>query len=139
MAELLPYLPHVNAALNGTAFLLVVAGVIAIRRRRERLHKRLMLAAVGASTLFLVSYLVYHWHGGMTRYQGQGWMRTLYFAILLTHTPLAAVQVPLIVVTLVLGWRDRRQRHRWWARITYPIWMYVSVTGVLVYLFLYRF
>ncbi len=138
MPDWVSILPHLNAALNATAFALICAGLWAIKRRRdERLHKRFMLAAVAVSTAFLASYLTYHALAGSVRFQGQGPVRTLYFAILISHVILAAVQVPLIATTVVLGLRDRRQRHRRWAKVTAPIWLYVSLTGVVVYVMLY--
>jgi uncharacterized membrane protein YozB (DUF420 family) len=131
-------LPHLNALLNSVAFALIVAGLIAIRRRRERLHKRLMLAAAAASALFLASYLTYHLSAPPVRFGGEGWIRPVYLVILTSHVLLATVQVPLILLTIHAGLRDRRARHRRLARITTPIWLYVSVTGVVVYLMLYR-
>jgi uncharacterized membrane protein YozB (DUF420 family) len=97
-----------------------------------------MLAAVGSSTLFLTSYVVYHAQAGSVRFQGQGPVRTLYFSILLTHTVLAAAIVPLVAVTLARAWRGRFERHRRLARLTLPLWAYVSVTGVVIYWMLYR-
>ena len=137
MPEWVRLLPHVNAALNATAFALICCGLLAIRRRREQLHKRFMLSAVAASTLFLTSYLIYHAHVGSVKFQGEGAVRIVYFTILVSHTVLAVVQVPLIATTVVLGLRDRRARHRKWAKITAPIWLYVSLTGVVVYGMLY--
>jgi putative membrane protein len=131
-------LPHLNAFLNAVTFALIAFGLAAIKRRNELLHKRLMLAAVAAAVLFLISYLTYHFLAGMTRYQGEGALRTAYFAILWSHTVLAVVQVPLIVATVVLGLRDRRAAHRRLARITAPIWLYVNATGIVIYWMLYR-
>ena len=138
MPNVLAALPHVNACLNTATFVLIVLGLIAIKRKRETLHKRLMLSAVATSVLFLISYLTLHFAVGMTRFTGEGAVRTVYFVILFSHTILAAVQVPLIVTTVVLGLRDRRARHRRWARITAPIWSYVSITGVVIYGMLYH-
>jgi len=132
------YLPDLNAALNSTAFSLICCGLWAIKHKRERLHKKLMLSAVVVSAAFLVSYLVYHFRVGSVKFQGEGLIRYVYFAILISHTFLAVVQVPLIAMTVIYGLRDRRDRHRRWARITAPIWLYVSLTGVVVYVMLYR-
>jgi len=131
-------LPALNAALNGVSALLLVAGYSAIRRRRKGLHRTLMLSALGASILFLSSYLYYHYHAGTTRFTGQGWIRPVYFTILVSHTMLAIVIVPLVVTTLFLALRGNFSRHRRIARVTLPVWLYVSVTGILVYLLLYQ-
>jgi uncharacterized membrane protein YozB (DUF420 family) len=131
-------LPHLNAILNAVTFALIAAGLVAIKRRKELLHKRLMLAAVAVAVLFLVSYLVYHFAAGMTRFRGEGMVRTLYFAILWSHTVLAVVQVPLIAATVVAGLRDRRSAHRRLARMTAPVWLYVNATGIVVYAMLYH-
>ena len=131
-------LPALNATLNGVSALLLVAGYSAIRRRRRDLHKALMLSALGASILFLSSYLYYHYHAGSTYFTGQGWIRPLYFTILVSHTILAIVIVPLVVTTLFLALRGNFPRHRRIARVTLPVWLYVSVTGILVYLLLYQ-
>jgi uncharacterized membrane protein YozB (DUF420 family) len=131
-------LPAVNAALNATAGTLLVAGYLLIRRRRIAAHRRVMVAACVCSALFLVSYLVYHAEVGSVRFQGQGAVRGLYFAILLTHTILAAAVPPLALVTLVRGLAGRYDRHRRIARWTLPIWLYVSATGVVVYWMLYQ-
>jgi uncharacterized membrane protein YozB (DUF420 family) len=132
-------LPHVNAALNATSGALLVAGFYFIWRRRVRAHLTCMLAALGVSLLFLVSYLTYHFgHQGVTRFTGQGFVRPVYFAVLLTHTVLAAAIVPLIVVTVWRAARGQFGRHLRIARWTFPLWLYVSVTGVVVYLMLYQ-
>lgn len=131
-------LPHVNAGLNTATFLLIVLGLVAIKRKRESLHIKLMLSAVATSVLFLISYLTLHFAIGTTRFTGDGTIRTVYFAILFSHTILAGVQVPLIITTVVLGLRDRRSQHRRWAKVTAPIWMYVSITGVAIYYMLYH-
>jgi len=131
-------LPAVNAALNGVSAILLVVGFYFIRRGRRRRHRTFMLAAFGTSTLFLISYLIYHASVGSVPFQGQGWMRPLYFLILFTHVVLAAIIVPLALVTLVWAGRGRFSRHRRIARWTLPVWWYVSVTGVLVYLMLYH-
>ncbi len=131
-------LPTVNATLNGLSAIALVSGYLAIRRRRIDLHRACMISAVAISVLFLASYLFYHYQAGATRFAGQGWWRPVYFTILITHTVLAAAIVPLVVVTLVRAARGVFERHRRIARITLPIWLYVSVTGILVYLMLYH-
>ena len=134
----LRYLPAVNALLNLTAACLLVCGYVLIRRRRIQAHKRVMLAAFSVSILFLISYLVYHYQLGSVRFQRTGTIRTIYLGILFTHTVLAAVVPVLAVVTLFRALQERFDRHRRLARWTLPIWLYVSVTGVTVYLMLYR-
>ncbi|MHC5212500.1 MAG: DUF420 domain-containing protein [Planctomycetota bacterium] len=136
--------PGLHALLNGTAALLLTAGWLAIRGlgpwaagRSERAHRNLMLSAFGISTLFLVSYVEYHQRVGSVRFWGTGWLRALYLAVLVPHTILATLMVPAILVTLTLALRGRFTRHRAWARWTLPVWLYVSVTGVLVYVLLY--
>jgi uncharacterized membrane protein YozB (DUF420 family) len=131
-------LPAVNASLNGLATILLVSAFVAIRRGDRELHRKLMLSACAVSVLFLISYLVYHNNSGMTRFLGEGWSRTVYFFILFTHIPLAALVVPMAAVTLFFGLTERFDRHRRIARWTFPVWLYVSVTGVLVYFFLYH-
>lgn len=131
-------LPALNAGLNALSGSLLGVGYAMIRRGRVRAHKAFMLAAVGVSTLFLASYVVYHYHAGSTRFPGTGWVRTLYLLILVTHAVLAAVVVPLAAVTLVRAWREDFGAHRRIARWTLPIWFYVSVTGVIIYVMLYQ-
>jgi uncharacterized membrane protein YozB (DUF420 family) len=131
-------LPALNAVLNGTSGLLIVAGWILIRRGHRLAHKRLMLAAVACSAVFLASYLTYHFHVGSVRFQGQGPIRTVYFAILISHTILAVAIVPLVLITVTHGLRERFDRHRRIARVTLPLWTYVSITGVVIYWMLYR-
>jgi putative membrane protein len=138
MPEYVPYLPHVNAVLNTTSALLLLAGFSFIRRGRVRAHRNCQVTAFVTSSLFLVSYLTYHYYHGATRFAGQGIVRPIYFTILLTHTILAVVIVPLILTTLYRAARGDFLRHRRIARWTLPLWLYVSVTGVLVYLMLYR-
>lgn len=138
-------LPHVNAFLNTTSASLLVIGYVLVRRRRIEAHRRAMLAAFFVSAAFLVSYVTYHtllayYLGqGPTRFTGEGIVRPLYFTVLLTHTVLAVAVVPFILVTLRRGLRRQDERHRRLARWTLPIWLYVSVTGVVVYLMLYWF
>ena len=131
-------LPAVNAALNGTTALLLSTGWVMIRGRRIAAHRLCMLSAFGVSTLFLASYLYYHAHSGLRHFQGSGWIRPVYFAILISHTVLAAAIVPLAVVTIALGLSARFPKHRRIARWTLPLWLYVSLTGVVVYVLLYR-
>lgn len=131
-------LPAVNASLNAASALLLTLGFIFIRQRAVTAHTMCMLAACGTSTLFLVSYIYYHIHHGATPFPGVGWMRILYFAVLISHTVLAIVTVPLAIKTLYHGLRGQFPRHVAIARITLPIWLYVSVTGVTVYWMLYR-
>ncbi len=130
--------PVINASLNATSAVLIATGIGLIRAGRRAAHRGVMIAAVVSSSLFLVSYLYYHYHVGSVRFTGQGWIRPVYFAILLTHTVLAAVVVPLVITTLIRGLRERFERHRAIARWTYPIWLYVSVTGVVIYVMLYH-
>lgn len=131
-------LPAVNATLNAIAATFLVMGWRFIRAGDMRRHRRVMLAAFGASTLFLVSYLVYHANVGSVPFEGQGAIRVIYFFILITHIVLAAVILPLVLVTLSRALAARYDRHRRIARWTLPIWLYVSVTGVLIYLMLYH-
>lgn len=131
-------LAHVDASLNAVATVLIVAGIVAAKRGRIELHKKLMYAAASVSAAFLCCYLVYHANAEPVKFGHTGVLAAIYYPLLISHVVLAAVQVPLIVTTIVLGIRDRRQRHRRWAKVTWPIWLYVSVTGVLVYLLLYH-
>jgi len=130
--------PAVNATLNGTSAVLIATGRTLIRRRQISAHRACMIAAVVSSSLFLISYVYYHAHVGSIHFKGQGWPRTLYFSILLTHTILAAVIVPLVIITLARGMRGVFDRHRAIARWTFPLWLYVSVTGVVIYVMLYH-
>ena len=131
-------LPAVNATLNGIAAILLVSGYILIRQRRWRQHRAVMLAAFTTSVLFLISYVIYHANAGSRPFSGQGRIRIVYFTILITHVILAATIVPLALVTLSRALRARYDRHARIARWALPIWLYVSVTGVVVYLMLYR-
>ena len=130
-------LPHVNAVLNSTAAVLLVRGYWLIRTGRREAHKRTMLAAFTVSVVFLISYLVYHYQVGSVRFQRTGLLRTVYLTILLTHTVLAATVPILAIVTLRRAWKGWFDKHRQLARWTLPIWLYVSVTGVVVYGMLY--
>jgi putative membrane protein len=131
-------LPTLNAALNATSAVLLVAGFVFIRRRNERAHLTCMVSAVAVSTVFLASYVVYHYHAGSRPFTGQGWIRPVYFFLLVTHIVLAAGIVPLALTTLYRAWRAEFARHARLARWTLPIWLYVSVTGVAVYVLLHR-
>ena len=127
-----------NATLNGTSAILLAGGYAAIRAGQRQVHKRFMISAFVVSCAFLVSYLMYHYYVGHVPFQGRGWIRPVYFALLFSHTILAAVIVPMILVTLRRAWVERFDKHRLIARWTLPLWFYVSVTGVIVYLMLYQ-
>jgi len=131
-------LPHLNACLNASSFLLLTSGYFFIRRKRVTAHRNCQVAALSASVLFLISYLTYHAHHGVTRFAGQGIARPIYFTILTTHTFLAAVIVPFVIITVRRAKRRDFQRHKRIARVTLPMWLYVSITGVVVYLMLYH-
>jgi putative membrane protein len=131
-------LPAVNATLNALSAVLLAVGYLLIRRRQITLHRRVMLAAFTTSSLFLISYIVYHAQVGSVRFTRQGFVRPLYYTILVTHVTLAAVVLPLAILTLSRGLAGRFDRHRKIARWTLPVWLYVSVTGVLVYVLLYQ-
>ena len=131
-------LPTLNAVLNASSAALLLWGWLLIRRGRREAHRRVMIAALVCSGLFLTSYLIYHAQVGSVRFQGQGAVRTAYFAILISHTVLAVCIVPLVAVTVTRALRGRFERHRRLARVTLPLWAYVSVTGVVVYWMLYR-
>jgi putative membrane protein len=127
-----------NASLNGISGILLACGYAAIRSGRREVHKRFMIAAFAVSTVFLVSYLVYHYRVGHVVFQGQGWIRPVYFVLLTSHTVLAIVIVPLILITLRRAWLEKFDKHRAIARWTLPLWFYVCVTGVIVYLMVYQ-
>jgi putative membrane protein len=131
-------LPAVNATLNGISAVLLMIGYVLIRQRRIQQHRRVMLAAFTVSCLFLVCYVIYHYNVGSKRFPGQGPIRTVYFFILITHIVLAALVPPMAIITLVRGLRERFDTHARLARWTLPIWLYVSVTGVIVYWMLYQ-
>lgn len=132
-------LPALNACLNTLTTILLVAGFIHIKRGRKDAHRRCMIAALGTSVLFLIGYLTYHFTvQGVTRFVEPAWFRPIYLGILLTHTVLAVVIVPLVLITVNHALRERFDRHRRIARWTWPLWLYVSVTGVLIYLLLYQ-
>jgi uncharacterized membrane protein YozB (DUF420 family) len=132
--------PKINATLNGLSAVLLVTGRALIAGRKIAAHRAVMLTAFATSSLFLASYLYYHWpgHGGIIYFRGTGWIRILYFSILISHTILAIVIVPMVLITLTRGLREQFERHRLIARWTFPIWLYVSVTGVIVYLMLFQ-
>ncbi|MBZ5608313.1 MAG: DUF420 domain-containing protein [Acidobacteriia bacterium] len=132
-------LPAVNATLNATAGVLLVTGYTFIRKKRPQVHKRVMLTAFAVSIAFLICYLIYHAQVGSVPYQKQGVIRYVYFTILISHTILAATVPVLAIITLRRALREDFVRHRRIAKWTFPIWLYVSVTGVVVYLMLYRF
>ncbi len=131
-------LPALNATLNGSAAILLLIGYRFIRRGEIRRHRATMLSACAVSTAFLTSYVIYHANIGSKRFPGHGPVRTVYLTILLTHVVLAAAVLPLALITVIRGLRGRYDRHRAIARWTFPIWLYVSVTGVVVYLMLYQ-
>lgn len=131
-------LPWVNALLNATSAALVITGLRMIRQDRRNAHRACMLAAVLVSALFLVSYLYYHAHAGRTLFREPEWFRPVYLVILFSHTVLAAAIVPMVLITVTLALRQRWEAHRRWARWTWPVWLYVSGTGVLIYLLLYQ-
>lgn len=133
-----PALALLNACLNATAGTCILLGYLAIRRGNRERHRAFMLSALGASTIFLASYLTRIALFGDTRFQGEGMVRTFYFVLLISHVLLAIAVVPLVLRTVFLAWKQRFLEHRRIAKITYPIWLYVSVTGVLVYLALYH-
>ena len=134
------HLPTLNAILNATALLFLLLGRIAIARRRQHLHKNLMLSAFFFSSAFLVSYLIYHYSAEqMTVFRGSGWLRTFYYSILFTHIPLAVTVVPAALTALYFAWRQQFTRHRRLVRWLWPIWVYVSLSGVAIYLMLYIF
>jgi uncharacterized membrane protein YozB (DUF420 family) len=130
--------PVINASLNGASAVLIMTGWTFIRQGRIAIHRAFMIAAVVTSSLFLVSYLYYHAHVGSVRFKGHGITRPVYFTILTTHTILAAVIVPLVIVTLSRAFHNRFDRHRAIARWTFPLWLYVSITGVVIYIMLYH-
>jgi putative membrane protein len=127
-----------NASLNGVSAVLLAGGYAAIRAGKRDVHKRFMISAFAVSTVFLVSYVLYHIRVGHVVFLGQGWVRPVYFALLLSHTVLAIVIVPLILITLRRAWLEKFDKHRLIARWTLPLWFYVCVTGVIVYLMVYQ-
>lgn len=131
-------LPALNAALNATSFVFLTVGYIYIRRGNQQAHKRCMIGALIASSIFLTSYLIYHYHVGATKFTGEGWIRPVYFTILISHVTLAIAIVPLVIITVVRAAKGKFDKHKAIARWTWPLWMYVSVTGIFVYVMLYH-
>ena len=131
-------LPTVNATLNTISAILLIIGYVLIRQRKIAAHKNCMLAAFAVSVIFLISYVIYHANVGSKSFTQQGWVRPVYFTILISHILLAFAIVPLALRTLYLAWREKFDKHRRIAKITFPIWLYVSVTGVIIYLMLYQ-
>ena len=131
-------LPTVNATLNTISTIFLTVGFLMIRRRKIVAHRNCMIAAFVVSGLFLTSYLIYHYHAGSTPFEGSGWIRSVYFAVLIPHIILAATILPLALITLYFALRKRFTKHRRIARWTLPIWLYVSVTGIIVYWMLYH-
>ena len=138
MNEYISYLPHINACLNGTSAVLLFSGYLFIRSGNVATHRTCQVSALIVSLLFLTSYLTYHFNHGTTRFQGTGLARPIYFTVLTSHTILAIVIVPLVAITFYRAFRRDFTRHRRIARITLPLWLYVSITGVIVYLMLYQ-
>ena len=132
------WLPALNAVLNASSAALLVLGYVSIRSRRVQAHRACMVGAFGVSVLFLMSYVAYHYGYGSRRFTGQGWLRLVYFPLLISHIVLAAAIVPLALTTIYRAWQGEFGRHRRIARWTLPLWLYVSVTGVVVYWMLYR-
>jgi len=130
--------PVINATLNGSSAVLLLVGRGFIKRGRMAAHRATMLACVATSAVFLMCYLYFHWKVGNVRFQGQGWIRPVYFGILISHTILAVTIVPMVIITLSRALRARYDRHRAIARWTFPLWLYVSVTGVVIYVMLYH-
>jgi uncharacterized membrane protein YozB (DUF420 family) len=131
-------LPALNALLNSCATVLIVCGLVAIKLRKPKVHSGFMVAALVVSAAFLTSYLIYHYHVGQVKFAGVGAVRTVYFTILISHVILAIVNLPMIILTVIPAIRERFDKHRKWAKVTAPIWLYVSVTGVIVYMMCYK-
>ena len=131
-------LPALNASLNAISFVLLVTGYYFIRTRQWRKHRACMIAALVTSGLFLTSYVIYHAQVGSVPFQKTGWIRTLYFVVLIPHVILAALMVPPVIITVSRGLSGKYDKHRRIARWTLPVWLYVSITGVIVYVMLYR-
>ena len=131
-------LPPLNALLNATSAALMMTGHRFMHKGRIAAHRTCMIAAVISSVLFLISYIYYHAHAGVIRFRGTGWIRGLYFGVLASHTILAVVIVPMVLITLMLGLSGKFDKHRPMARWTYPLWLYVSITGVLIYFMVYH-
>jgi putative membrane protein len=138
VSDYISYLPHLNACLNGTSAVLLFSGYMFIRSHNVAAHRACQVSALAVSLLFLASYLTYHYYHGATRFQGTGLARPIYFTILISHTILAIAIVPLVILTFYRALRQDFARHMRIARITLPLWLYVSITGVVVYLMLYH-
>jgi uncharacterized membrane protein YozB (DUF420 family) len=138
LSDYVSYLPHLNACLNATSAVLLFSGYAFIRSRNVAAHRACQVSALVVSSLFLASYLTYHYYHGATRFPGTGLARPIYFTILISHTILAIVIVPLVILTFYRALRQDFARHRRIARVTLPLWLYVSITGVIVYLMLYH-
>ncbi len=132
------WMPHFHALLNSLSILLMGIAFRAIRGGRREEHRRFMLIAIGVMVVFVISYAIYHSRVGITPFAGQGWIRSVYYTILITHVLMAVVALPLVPTTLYLAWRGRLERHRRLARWTLPIWFYVSCTGLVVYGMVYH-
>lgn len=132
------HLPTLNAILNSCATILIISGLVWIKKGNQKVHALCMVGATLTSVLFLISYLYYHFHHGRTLFPHQGWIRPVYFTILISHTILAVIIVPLILRTIYLARKNEFVKHRVIAKITFPIWLYVSVTGVVIYWMLYQ-
>jgi len=132
------FLPTLNAMLNGISAILLLLGYYSIRHKRIPAHKTCMLLALISSTFFLISYLIYHWQVGSVRFRGSGDIRAVYFSILSSHTLLAAATLPLALITVYRAWNERFDKHKRIARWTLPVWLYVSITGVMIYWMLYK-
>jgi len=132
------FLPTLNAMLNGISAILLLIGYYSIRHKRIPAHKTCMLLALISSTFFLISYLIYHWQVGSVRFRGSGDIRAVYFSILSSHTLLAAATLPLALITVYRAWNERFDKHKRIARWTLPVWLYVSITGVMIYWMLYK-
>jgi len=135
---MIDFLPTLNAVLNTTSALLLTVGHHYIKGGSQQAHKRCMISAFIISILFLISYLTYHYHHGTTRFTGEGWIRPVYFIILFSHTILATAIVPFSIITLRRGLKNDISKHKKIARWTYPIWLYVSISGVIIYVMLYH-
>ncbi len=131
-------LPTLNASLNSIAGILLLSGYIAIKKNKRDLHRNLMVSALFVSAAFLTSYLIYHYHVPSKKFPDLGWIKTLYFLILFPHIILAVVMVPMILKTFWHAYKQEWEKHKKIAKLTFPIWMYVSVTGVIVYMMLYQ-
>ena len=131
-------LPGINAFFNSLATTCLLSGYVAIKMGKQELHKKLMVAAFVFSSFFLTGYLIYHYHQGSTKFPDLGYIRTIYLGILIPHVILAAVMVPFIVMTFYRAWKKDWEKHKKIAKITFPIWLYVSVTGIVIYFMLYR-